>query len=196
MDKPRTRQRERVDPNRNREHADWLARERRQWLARIAQRGGAPTGLVEDIVQAALLDVIRSFPGPDERRVVALYAAKCVTRQVMKAKRRFERKESHNRPLPTVARNDIVGTRQDAEALEDASAADPAEAAIAREQDAALAELLSELSEEQRAVVVLIAAGFSIAETARALSLSERQVRKRSETGRAKLARRRRERGI
>src|SRR5436190_14573283 len=78
---------------------EWLAREESAYLARIARRNGVPRGEVEDVVQDALADVLRSFPGPDEPGKARSYAGKCVQSRAYKRHRRFVRKERALHPL-------------------------------------------------------------------------------------------------
>jgi RNA polymerase sigma factor (sigma-70 family) len=65
--------------------------------------------------------------------------------------------------------------------LPDPEASDPLDLAIAREEVEELRLALLELPDEQRAVLVLTAAGFGHSEISARLGLSERAVRKRVE---------------
>jgi len=183
----------RVDEERNRRLTDHLARDRADFLALVARVAGARGDVVEDVVQSALLDVLRSFPGPDDRRAVAAYAARCVQHQVAKTRRRFDRKESHNAPMPDLRLKDTTETRIEV-GLADGDAPDPADAALAREGASELLELVLELPLDQRAVLLLSAAGYGPSESAQILGLSERQVRKRIEKANRELTRLRDER--
>lgn len=179
MAERRTRERERVDRERNRELAGWLARERWDALVAIARRYGVRAELAGDVVQSALVGVLRAFPGPDEREAVYRYAARCVQNEALRAHRRYARKESHEcSPPEEPTRNDRVGTRL-ARDLVDAGAADPAEVWLGREADLEGREVLLSLPPTERAVLVLRATGFAPAEIAKLLGLSHRAVRKR-----------------
>lgn len=166
------------DPNRNTHLADYLARERYGWLCAIAQRWGASPQAVDDIVQSAMVDVLRSFPGPDERGAVAAYAARCVQNQVFKAARRHGRKESRNRPMPAHEGSDVGGTETEV-GIAEASQPDPLELVIEAESAEETRELLAELPEDQLTVLLLVAAGFGHAEIAERTGFSLRGVRKR-----------------
>ena len=180
MTTPRNTNRERVDAELNRVVVRRLAEERRPQLLAIARRNSANPDSAEDIVQAALLDVLRSFPGPDDPRQAYLFAAKCVENQARHVRRRFARKESQNVELPTQSLKDFAGGKRDV-ALADRETADPLELAVAREAAVERREKLLALPADQRAVLVLGAAGFRTAEIARLLGLSARAVRKRVE---------------
>jgi RNA polymerase sigma factor (sigma-70 family) len=166
------------DPDRNAHLVDYLARERYGWLCAIAQRWGASPQSVDDIVQSAMVDVLRSFPGPDERNLVAAYAARCVRNQVFKANRRHGRKESRNRPMPARAASDVGGTETEF-GIAEASQPDPLELVIETESAEEARALLAELPEDQLTVLVLVAAGYGHAEIAERTGLSLRGVRKR-----------------
>jgi RNA polymerase sigma factor (sigma-70 family) len=180
MTSPRTNQRHRVDVERNRAIVDRLAQERHRQLLAIARRGGVDADIAEDVVQTALLDVLRAFPGPDDPRQAYLYAARCVQNEASHARRRFARKESRNVAMPESVLKDRANGKRDV-ALIDADASDPLELAIAREAVVERRQRLLELPADQRAVLALGAAGFGTAEIARMLGLSERGVRKRVE---------------
>ena len=180
MTTPRNNRGERVDAELNRVVVSRLAQERRPQLLAIARRSGVDSDSTEDVVQAALLDVLRSFPGPDDSRQAYLFAAKCVENQARHARRRFARKESQNVEFPTQTLKDFAGGKREV-ALVDRETTDPLELAVAREAAADRREKLLALPADQRAVLVLSAAGFRTAEIARLLGLSERGVRKRVE---------------
>lgn len=193
MGNPRTRQGERVDRQRNREVVDALARRRWNSLRAVARRHGIPTDHIDDVVQAALLATLRSFPGPDDSESAYRYAAACVQSEAWKARRRFARKESHQRPLPEGDSGDRAGTRSEIPLL-DVDASDPADIAIAHEGARQAHDLLLELPPDQRAVLLLGAAGFGTREIAERLGISPRAVRKRVERGNRRLRERFRDR--
>ena len=166
------------DPARNRPLVDYLARERYGWLAALAQRWGASADAADDVVQDALLDVLRSFPGPHERAQVVAYAARCVRNRVFKLHRRHRRKESRNAPPPAREGSDRLGSEAEI-GLPDPSAPGPLELLLSAEERSEARELLAGLSEQERTVVVLIAAGYSHAEVSERTGLSTRAIRKR-----------------
>src|SRR4051794_14104022 len=88
------------DAERNARLCDWLARDRRAKLVAIVHRHGIAPQDVDDVIQDALLDVLRSFPGPDHRDYASAYAARCVERRALKRHRRISRKEAPLSPLP------------------------------------------------------------------------------------------------
>jgi RNA polymerase sigma factor (sigma-70 family) len=182
----------RRDPKRNARLVDYLARERWSWLCALARRAGVPPQAVDDVVQSALLDVLRSFPGPDEVGHAAAYAASCVKTEAWKLHRRHARKEGRHALLPKQRRGEDTGEIAPLE-LPDANAADPLEAVIAAEATADALALLAALPEDERAVLLLRAAGFDATEIAEHLHVSVRGVRKRIE--RANRALREREEG-
>jgi RNA polymerase sigma factor (sigma-70 family) len=176
----------RRDRDRNARLVDYLARERWRWLCAVARRWGVEGHAVDDVVQSALLDVLRSFPGPDDSRHVAAYAARCVQTEAWKLHRRHARKEGRWAPLPERERNDRLGGVEQVE-IADPESADPLESVIdAEATDEALIRL-EELPDDQRAVVLLRAAGFESAEIAARLELSLRGVRKRIEKANRRL---------
>lgn len=178
MASPRTRSQEPRDRERNARLADWIAREKIAYLNVVARRKGAPEWQIDDVVQSGLANFFRAFPGPDVREKALAYCARCVASEASKARRRQARKESHDTPIPELVRGDFVGT-EDAVALADDGAVDPAARAVERERIAELRARLSGLPEDQRALLALVAAGYGHAEIARMSGLSERQIRKR-----------------
>lgn len=180
MTSPRTNNNERVDVERNRAVVSRLAEEKQRELLAIARRNGVKADIAEDVVQTALLDVLRAFPGPDDPRQAYLYAARCVQNEARHVHRRFARKESRNVAMPAHTLKDLANGKRDV-ALVDAEAEDPLERAMAREAIGERRERLLELPADQRAAVALSAAGFGTAEIGRLLGLSERAVRKRVE---------------
>jgi RNA polymerase sigma factor (sigma-70 family) len=176
----------RRDPQANAHLADFLARECRGFLCAVARRAGADEDSIDDVVQGALLDVLRSFPGPDEKGHVAAYAARCVQGRVWKLQRRHSRKEGRNRALPEFVATDRLGTSIEI-AIGDPSAPESDELVEAAEGLAAKRELLMQLPEEQRAALLLSAAGFGTEEIAERLALSPRAVRKRVEKANRRL---------
>jgi len=180
MARPRTPGQKNPDHERNTRLAEWLAREKRAYLRAVARRTGAPEWQIEDVVQGGLGNFFRAFPGPDVHEAALAYCASCVASEAMKARRRYGRKESHEAPMPERERGDVAATAEDL-ALLDVDSQDPAEAIIERERIDGLRDRLAELPDDQRAVLVLAAAGYGIAEIGKRCDLSERQVRKRIE---------------
>jgi RNA polymerase sigma factor (sigma-70 family) len=177
----------RRDPDRNAPLVDYLARERYGWLAALAQRWGADPDSVDDVVQSALLDVLRSFPGPHERSYVVAYAARCVRNRVFKLHRRHSRKESRNAPLPSRESSDRLGSEEEL-GLADPSAPGPFELLLSSESRAEARELLARLPEQELTILLLIAAGYSHAEVSELTGLSPRTIRKRVNRANRRLA--------
>jgi RNA polymerase sigma factor (sigma-70 family) len=176
----------RRDRDRNARLVDYLARERWGWLCGVARRWGVEGHAVDDVVQSALLDVLRSFPGPDDPRHVAAYAARCVQTEAWKLHRRNARKEGRWAPLPERERNDRLGGVEQIE-IADPESADPLESVIDAEATHEALVRLEQLPDDQCAVVLLRAAGFDSAEIAARLDLSLRGVRKRIEKANRRL---------
>lgn len=166
------------DPEQNAPLVDYLARERYGWLCALAQRWGTDRDSADDVAQSALLDVLRSFPGPHETSYVVAYAARCVRNRAFKLHRRHSRKESHNAPMPELEGSDRIGSGREV-GLADTSQPGPLELLIAAESSAEARDLLAELPEDQRTVVVLVAAGFSHEEIVEHTGLTPRAIRKR-----------------
>lgn len=153
--------------------ADFAARDTREleWLAR---RWGALEP--DDAVQSGLLAFIRSFrvQGPAAPHQAHAYLARCVITAAYKQRRRAQRKptRSLSRELGEALPIELVET------LADEDAEDPEEAALRRAELARRSAAVRALPAEQRAVVVLGAAGYGVAETAAVLGLTPRQVRR------------------
>jgi RNA polymerase sigma factor (sigma-70 family) len=171
-------------PNDQERHArtaplvEWLAREEWNALARAARRSGAPLDAVADVVQSALLSVLRSFRGPYERRQIRGYTYRCVQREAWDVARRARPRYGGTTAVPVDDVLDEAAAPPDAEPLAATLRAD-----VVREAHAAL----GELPPDERAALVLLAAGFERAEVRRALGLSERAIRKRVERGNRRL---------
>ena len=178
------REQRRSDPSRderNRAWIEWLLRERERGLRIVAHRHGIAEQDTDDVVQAALLSVMRAFPGPDEETAVFAYAARAVANTALKAHRRTHRKEGHNVAIEAAGRDDRPpGTVAD---VSDAAAVDPLERAIEREAAGELSARVAALPPEERAAIFLAAAGYGTAEIAAALGLTVRATRKRIEKG-------------
>lgn len=84
------------DPSRNASLVDQLMRERLGFLRAVARRQGTAPQAIDDVVQAALLSVLQSFPGPQDPDHIAAYAAQCVKHEAWRLHRRFSRKESRH----------------------------------------------------------------------------------------------------
>lgn len=175
MARPRTPSEKRPDSERNARLAEWLVREKGAYLRAVAVRAGAPAWQIEDVVQTALLNFYRAFPGPDSNEKALAYAAACVASATSKSRRRYARKESREAAMPArVDSGETLG-------IVDHSAGDPADVVVERERVASLRERLAELPADQRAVILLAAAGYIPAEIAALRGLTVRQVRKRIE---------------
>lgn len=168
--------------SRNRAWIEWLAREQHLGLRAVALRHGIAAQDVDDVIQTALANVLRAFPGPDERNAAFSYAARAVQNTALKAHRRAQRKESHNVAIGA-ERPEREEPRGVVHALFDRSQGDPLERAIEREAATELGARLAALPSEQRTALALSAAGYGVAEIAEALGLSERATRKRIERG-------------
>ena len=166
------------DVQRNARLCDWLARERWSKLVAIAYRYGIQRQDIDDVVQDALLDVMRSFPGPDHRDYASAYAARCVERRALKRRRRIARKEAPLSRLPAVDAGGPEGATVNGAALADSEAVDPADVCIDRAELQLPRELLLELPTDQRAAIVLRVAGAETAEICRSLEVSPRRLRK------------------
>ena len=149
-------------------------------MCRRARIVGADPDAVEDVVQAALTSFIQAFPGPDEVEPAWHYLLRCVATAAHKAARRHGRKESHN--------VGIEGLGVPNGYLADVAAADPAERALQREAMREAVERLAVLTDEEREILALGAAGFGNAEIAAHVGRSQRAVRKRVGSARRKLA--------
>lgn len=173
MARPRTPS-ERNPDERNARLAEWLVGEKLSYLRAVAVRCGAPEWQLDDVVQGALLNFYRAFPGPDVREKALAYCAACVASETSKARRRYARKESRQEAMPEREGGEPL-------AIRDESAVDPAEAMVERERVVSLRGRLDQLPADQRAVVLLAAAGYGPAEIAMLRGLTVRQVRKRIE---------------
>ena len=149
-------------------------------MCRRARMVGADPDAVEDVVQAALTSFIQSFPGPNEIQPAWRYLLRCVATAAHKAARRHSRKESNN--------VGIEGLGLANGYLVDVDAGDPAERALAREEMREAAARLAMLTDQEREIVALGAAGFGNAEIAERVGCSQRAIRKRVGTARRKLA--------
>ncbi len=168
--------------SRNRAWVEWLVRKHHGRLRGVALRNGIAAQDAEDVIQTALANVLRSFPGPDERSAAFSYAARAVQNTALKAHRRAQRKESHNVAIGS-ERPEGEEPRGLVHALSDLSAGDPLERAIEREAAEERSSRLAVLPSEQRMALALSAAGYGLAEIAAALGLSVRATRKRIEKG-------------
>lgn len=174
MARPRTPSERNPDDKRNARLAEWLTREKRAYLRAVAVHSGAPEWQLDDVVQGALLNFYRAFPGPDVREKALAYCAACVVSETSKARRRYARKESREEAMPERESGAAL-------AVVDENAEDPAEAVVERERVARLRSRLQRLPADQRAVILLGAAGYAPAEIAKLRGLTVRQVRKRIE---------------
>jgi DNA-directed RNA polymerase specialized sigma24 family protein len=97
--------------------------------------------------------------------------------------------------LPEIDLGDVVGTTV-AKSVVDEDAMDPAEAFLTSEEVSMARKLLLELPEDQRAALVLRAAGYATEEICQRLDVSPRGLRKRVTKANERVARLRRERGF
>lgn len=174
MARPRTPSDRNPDDERNARLAEWLVSEKHSYLRAVAVRRGAPEWQLDDVVQGALLNFYRAFPGPDVRERALAYCAACVASETSKARRRYARKESREQAMPERESGEPL-------AILDENAEDPADAVVERERVARLRSRLEELPPDRRAVILLAAAGYAPAEIAELRGLTVRQVRKRIE---------------
>jgi RNA polymerase sigma factor (sigma-70 family) len=166
--------------DRNARLAERLATTKHSYLQSTARRAGAPDWQVEDVVQAGLLDFYRAFPGPDVPAKALGYCAACVASQARKARRRYSRKEGNEQPMPEFETGDPIS-------MADTTVVDPAEAVVDGERVGFLRARLSQIPEDQRAVILLAAAGYNPGEIAQLRGLTTRQVRKRIEKANRRL---------
>lgn len=134
-----------------------LATVRRPWLIAAARRAGAGAD-AEDAVQDVLARLSAGAAVPQDERTALAYAATAVRRRALDL---AASADSPTEP-PDVA----------------ADAANPAEDHERRRALRAFAQALEPLAERPRAVLVLDAAGWSRAEIARRLEVSERVVKR------------------
>jgi RNA polymerase sigma factor (sigma-70 family) len=181
MARPQTPNERSPENERNARLTEWLATEKRSYLLATARRAGAPEWQLQDVVQAGLLDFYRAFPGPDVPPKALAYCAACVASQARKARRRFARKESREQAMP------VRFDTGESLSIKDLDSPDPADLVGERDRHECLRARLDALSDEQRAVVILAAAGYGPAEIAEIRGLSVRQVRKRIEKANRRL---------
>jgi RNA polymerase sigma factor (sigma-70 family) len=167
---------------RNREWIEWLAHHQLRRLRLVARRWAIAEQDVDDVVQTALANVLRSFGGPDDEQSAFSYAARAVANTALKAHRRHARKESRNIGIAAQLDEDSRNEVWDG-ALADRTSGDPLERVVERESVHERVERLLGLTDEQRTALVLAAAGYGTAEIAAALGVSERVARKRIEFG-------------
>lgn len=157
-------------------------------LRAFARQVGAPPNDVDDVVQSALVNFIRFYPGEaGDYQGAKRYLFSCIASATSKLHRRNFRKPTPA-PLPGVDRaRDTLHPSKDTEQVSLLTAPGPDEIVIDRVLDAELRALLEHLPAEQTACLLLGAAGYGLAEIAERLGLSERQVRKRVGKANAKL---------
>ncbi len=167
------------DPRKNVLIVGWLALKRYGFLYDVARRSGVDSQQIGDVVHDALLDMLRSFTGPYDVEHVVAYAKRCVQSEAWKEHRRYTRKESRREG----------GDDELALVLEyvERGDPDPLEVVIAAETARERQELLAELPDDQRTVLLLVAAGLNHEEIASRLEISKRGVRKRIERARRRL---------
>jgi RNA polymerase sigma-70 factor (ECF subfamily) len=157
---------------------EWLAGEEWSALERVARRSGAPSDAVADVVQSALLSVLRSFPGPFKHDNVLRYACRCAQREAWDVARRRSRTHARTATTP------IDGLVEEPPAPSDS---EPYAVALRAAELSEARAALRELPAQERAALVLLAAGFERAQVRRALGVSERGLRKRVERGNRRL---------
>lgn len=150
-----------------------FARDETQRLRGVAWRSGARGEAIADAVQQGFLAFLRSYPGDPGDRVGAFsYLARAVqtsTLHVLRAERRHRRRV------------------EAAQGSHDESGPDAFERALAADGVQRARELLAMLPEESRTIVFMRAAGYSPAEIAAFLGLTDRQLRKRVQRANALL---------
>ena len=154
---------------------DWLAREESRHLEAAARRAGVEPDAVADVVQSALIGVLRFFPGPPERDAIRGYAYRCVQTEAWKLHRTRQRHQSQDVTLERVAEPELDEDEE------------PSSLVIRADEVREAAALLAELPATERAALVLLAAGFEREQVRRVLGLSERALRKRVERGNRRL---------
>lgn len=166
------------DQTRTAELADWIARNAPARLRAVAWRHGVPASELDDVVQSALTDFLRGFPGPHDTTHALSYTFRCVQNRSLKYHRWHRRRQ-----VPLVDLSRPGDSRGGADALDTLAgeAADPLERVIDRENHGEALLILGELPAQLREIVALKGLGYSPAEVARMTGLSHRAVRKRIE---------------
>lgn len=165
------------------EIAEAIAREHGATLARIARVRGARVEEVDEAVSQAFAQLLRFYTGELATRAVFRYLIACLETSVYKQRRTTRRREAwlSSERDPDGARLDSGETHSRLEQV------DPLERAIEREETKRCRALLAELPPDQRAIVLLSAAGYGQREIAARLGFSHRQVRKRVTKANARL---------
>ncbi len=155
-------------------------------LRGVAYNAGARDDQLDEAVQQGFAQLMSAFPGdPSDLLGVRRYLVRCVQSATWKLLRTERRRA---RWLVAETASDRFDERAgDASRTEGVDPAEPLERVVEREALARERELLAQLPEEWRAVLLLSAAGFGTAEIASTLGLSTRQVRKRVEKANSRL---------
>jgi RNA polymerase sigma factor (sigma-70 family) len=157
--------------------ADSIARNEPARLRAVASRHGVPTGELDDVVQSALADFVRAFPGPYDQAHALSYTFRCVQNRALKYHRWRARRQA---PLVDLYVDDCG----EADAIDavGGSEPDPAERVLERDDYRRSLSRLYELPQELRQIVALRGLGYSGAEIAALTGQSHRAVRKRIES--------------
>ncbi len=166
------------DQVRTAELAEWIARNEPARLRAVARRYGVPASELDDVVQSALADFLRAFPGPHDTAHALSYTFRCVQNRSLKYHRWRGRRQAPLVDLSRPGDGEWQGGPDPIDSLA-GEAVDPLERVIDREDLGEALVLLSELPTQLRQVVALRGLGYSPAEVAALTGLSHRAVRKR-----------------
>lgn len=172
------------DRTRRAQLAERIARNEPARLQAVASRRGVPRGDLDDVVQSALVDFLRSFSGPYDQAHALSYLFRCVQNRALNYDRWRRRRRA---PLVDLHGDD--GDEPDRVDALAASRSDVLDRVLEREEHAAALARLGELPKELREVVSLRGLGYSTDEIAALTGRSHRGVRKRIERANRALAR-------
>jgi RNA polymerase sigma factor (sigma-70 family) len=175
------------DPNRqsrNARLAEGIATNEMHRLRLVALRRGVPEDEVADVVQSALTDFLRAFPGPDDPSKALSYAFRCVHNRALKYARWRARRQA---PLRDVASLNPDGPADAMDAMAN-DGPDTLERVLEREDYRQELARLSELAPELRQVIALRGLGYAPGEIAELTGASLRSARKRIERANRKLS--------
>ena len=165
---------------RNARLADWIARNESVRLHAVAKRYGVPRDELDDIVQAALGDFLRSFPGPYDQAHALSYTFRCVQNRALKYFRWYARRRAPIVDLSGDAEGARLGDGDGMDSLP-CEHADTLERVLEREDYLQRLDGLSQLPRELREIATLRAMGYAPTEIGTFTGLSHRAVRKRIE---------------
>jgi RNA polymerase sigma factor (sigma-70 family) len=170
-----------------RETATAIADESFPMLRGVAYNSGARGEQLDEAVQQGFAQLMSAFPGdPSDLVGVRRYLVRCVQSAAWKILRRETRRLRWH--ITESALDRLDQRPGDAPRSDGVDQAEPFERVLEYEMLEHGRELLAELPEDWRAVLLLSAAGFGTEEIAAQLGLSSRQVRKRVEKANARLA--------